>query len=992
MLIVQIKCEVSLSIYVTAIPIAISLFTSILSYLAMIKRRKKFINKINDQSVEVLRNKQWVTLKWKDILVGDLIKLNNGEIAPADIILLQTSDLQSTSVETVLIDGSSQLTPRAAPNLIDLTFEGALANTPFEISDMKRELYSDNVNIKNPLTTNFIFSGFLDFNGRSVDLSNINYIERYSIIHHNKFIIGGVVYSGHDCMTVNQRLFKTRPNYMERLLNTLNLIQVSAILLFSVIMSLKSFDYFNVTRYWPFNEDLSQYTFFMHNLRNYLILLLPLTPLELYSFIDLAVLFNSNVIKHLFKKTCVPNPYALNDLANADVLMTSKMNLLEPKPSLKRIFISDQIYGKEPTIRKLCETKQLNIKEANTTFGQFSDPDLEGTSEDTRTLFLHLSLCHSATLVGVRGKFSYVSRFPDDEQLLRLAANSGYMLVARTPDESVILIGDSTYSFKTKRIIHSSSNHPRISIIVEDGEGSIILFTRGVFKVMEPIVDGIDKYKSIYDTFHDDGLHVECCSYRYLTQKQYKRFEEKLLEFGNENVDFTFSIVDNLENHSTFLSIIGFEDQPREGVLSFLDCAKHAFKQIILTSTQKGNSVVITGISLGIIKNNPEVGLVKGYLLDDVDISITYLIEKQNYDVLIIDGGAVEFLTQTQYAYKIAEMIQKTRVIVLQKADTYQTAAFTRYMQIVLNRTLLGLGSTVYDSAYMHECDCSISICSGDLHVSDVSADIITSNFNDLTELVFVHGCYIRDRIKQLVNSVFSRNIIFATLQFWFILETGCSATPLFSEPVILSLLYIFTFLPFLSYSIANRKFIADDLLGDPKFFRRTNHQIVSQSKLILYDIFYSSFSFMILFLAKKTTMNNNPQIFSSTLSLKTFSFQMSLVFVVIVLAMIVSNSDTWTLLHHFFIWGSLFFFLVTYFIGTFYGQSRGSVLITLSSPSSLAFVLFSFICSMFVEFTIRFIKQRQPRSHYRTIDCSDDEITDIGDKNDILFENVEEF
>ncbi|EAX94734.1 hypothetical protein TVAG_480150 [Trichomonas vaginalis G3] len=990
MLIVQLKCEVCLNILVTLIPIIISLSTSTLTYFTIKKRRKKSIQKINSQTVEVMRNKQWITINWNNLRVGDLIKLNNGDISPADIILLQTSDLQPTSVETLLLDGSSQLTPRSVPNLIDITYEGALFNTPFEIADMKREVYNDNVNIKNPLTNPIIFSGYLDFNGRSVELTNSNYIERYSIIHHSKFVIGGVVYTGHDCLTVNQHLFRTKPNKLERSLNALNLIQVTAILIYAGIIAIRSLYYYNMTQNWPFNSTISVYPYFMHNLRNYLILLLPLTPLELYSFIDLIYLFNSNVIRHLFRKSSVPNPNSLYELAHADVLMTSKNNLLEPKPYLKRIFINEQVYGKEPTIRKLCETKQLDLLENKSGFYQFTDPDLEISSEQAKILFLHLSLCHSASLVGSKGKFSYVSRFPDDEQLLRLAASSGYMLIGRTPDESVILIGNTTYNFKTKKIIHSSSNHPRISIIVEDAEGSIILFTRGVYKVMELIVDGIEKYQTIYDSFHDDGLHVECCSYRYLSQKQYKRFEEKISEFGTENADFTFSIVDNLEMHSTFLSIIGFEDQPREGTLSFLDSAKQSFKQIVLTSNSKGNSTVITGISLGIIKNNPVVGLVKGDILDDVEISITYLLENPSYDVLIIDGGAIQYLTQSQYAIKMAQMIQQTKTIVLQKADPTEICNFVRDLQIILGRSILGIGSTVYDCNYMKECDCSVSIGYGDIHVADISADIISGSFTDFAEILFVHASYFRDRFKSIVMSVFERNILFTFIQFWFNLYNGCSSTPLFSEPVIISVLYVFTFLPLFSHAVMNRTYSADDLMADAKFYRRTNKEPLTKTKLVVILFVLSSFSFLYLLIAKNVTMNSMNG-FNSTISLKTFSFLMSLSIVVITNAIIISKTSSWSVQQNLFIFGSMICCVLIYLSSNYFegsGSSYRAVQNVLTSIPCVSFIIISFVLTLFIQMTIEILIRKKPRSKYNISDEDEYEL----DKSDIVFENVDEY
>ncbi|EAX92382.1 hypothetical protein TVAG_156610 [Trichomonas vaginalis G3] len=307
--------------------------------------------------------------------------------------------------------------------------------------------------------------------------------------------------------------------------------------------------------------------------------------------------------------------------------------LLEPKPCLKRIYLNGNTYGRDIAIRELSLAIQNNLLENRTIMRQFYDPSLH-ISEETRMFFLHLALCHSATLIGTKEKFRYVSRYPDDEQLLKLAANAGYMLISRNPENSYILIGGKTYCFTTKRMIHSSVKHPRTSIIVEDQDGTIILFSRANYKLMTSIIDNSDSLNNVYENFYQEGLHVEMCSYRIITQKQYKRFEEKIGEFGTENTDLVYTIVENLEMHSSPISLVAFEDQPRDGVLPFLARSKKAFDNIVLTSQTKGTSLLISATSLGIVKTNPIVGLIKGNTLEEVDTSLSFLFESPKYEVI----------------------------------------------------------------------------------------------------------------------------------------------------------------------------------------------------------------------------------------------------------------------------------------------------------------------------------------------------------------------
>ena len=953
MLVIQLKCDVSLSLWITVIPLFLSLSTSTLCYFTMCRRRKKFIRKINKMSVEVLRSRKWSRIPWGQLMIGDIVRLRNNDIAPCDLVLLKTSDGSPASIETTIIDGSSQLGPRSVPDLPELNYENAILNTTFSISDIKREVYTDPTQVKNPSSSRFNFSAVLEFEGKKAELSGKHFIERYSTVFHNGYVICGAIFTGQNCWTVKHGLFKKKQTHLEKTLNSMNAWMIAVLLVFSLIMAFKSFSYYPVMNKWPFNEHIAPFNYFMHNLRNYLVLLLPLTPIELYAFIDFIYIFNSNVIRHTLKKSYVPNTQCLHDVAHIDTLMTSKSMLLEQKPCLKRIYLNGQTYGKDVTIREMSMTIEDDLLQNRTILRQFYDPALTA-SEETRMFFLHLTLCHSASLVGSKDMFSYISRFPDDEQLLRLAAGAGFMLVGRTPDESFVLVGDKTYNFKTKRIIHSSLRHPRISIIVEDCDGTLILFTRGVFKVMTNIVENIEKYQTSYENFHEDGLHVECCSYKYITPKQYKRFEEKLSEFGSENTDFEFFVVENLESHSNFLAMLGFEDQPREGALLFLARAKTAFNKIVLTSQMKGTSFLITGTSLGIIKNNPIVGTISGSLLEDVEISISYLLETVSYDVIIINGATIEFLTQSQYANRIAKIILNTKTIILQRADPVQAAQFVKYMQDILRQTVLAVGHTVYDSTYMMEADVSVASAAGDVRPCNVTADIITDNFNQLGDIIFIHGNWIRERIDTVVNFVLVRNMLFAFLQFWFNIYTGCSGTPLFQETEIILVLWFFTFLPLLSRSIINQKYEPNLLLSTPQFYKEMNVENITKRRIITTSLLTCIGSYIFLIVSKIILMSTGSA-YGSTISYPQFSLQLASIFFTCCVGCLIPQCDTWTILHHFLTWGSIVLFFCCYLSTSNFESSGQSYNVAFQMFSSKISVLYMFFCFA-VSFCIQFL------------------------------------
>ena len=972
----QIVYTTSLDIRITLLPIIMSIVTSIVLDITQKKRQQKYINKINDNTTKRLNKGKWTEVKWKDLQPGDIIQLTDRDFAPADCVVLKTSNGHPISVETNIIDGSTQLGPRNPPDLPDIYFENAIEHTPFTIRDIQRERFTDPTQAKSQLTSKYNFTAKLDFGSKSCELSNKNFVERYSAVYHNGAIVCGIIFTGKDCWSVKNAPTRIKFTHLERKLNLLNIFLIALIVIASLICALISLAFYSRREMFPIYSEISanipymsKSSYFLSVWRNYIVLLIPVSPLELYAFMDLVFLANSLLIMRSFKKSSIPNTRIIDEMSNVDAVITSKSMLLAHKPTLKRVFLNGVSYGQDITTKKLSQNIENDLLQNRTIMRSFYDPSLKA-SDDNRMFFLHSTLCHSATLVGNSEKFNYVSRFPDDEHLLKLAASCGFMLTGRTETESYVLVGDQTYHFKTKRIIHSSLRHPRISIIVEDSEGQLILLTRGVYKVMINLVDDLERdYQSQYDLYHQEGLHVECSSYKYLTQKQYMQFEEKLAEFGEENIDFEFSVVEELEKHSIFLAMLGFEDQPRDGTLLFLARAKGGLNHIVLSSQSKGTSLVITAIALGIIHDDPLVGTIKGNIVEDVEISISYVLEAEKYDALIITGSSIEFLLQSEYAHEVADLIHNTKLIILQRCDQLQASQFIEYLQKVNKETVLAVGHTIYDSVYMQKADVSVAITEENIHPCTVSSDIVINSFDNLCDLIFVQGTWVRERVRSFINYIMPRNMFVAFIQMWYGIFCCFSGTPLIEESNLLALLYFFTIAPYLSRSLFNEKVHQFKLLSSATFFKEDNVNNLNKNRFII-SLGGTLVSSLILLLISYIVLFNTRTEFTDTISLPHFSHQICTSILFACLGFVLPLMDTWCFIQHFIVWGSQILFFTLYRIITEFdisGQMEGTTNEVFTKWPSICILALSLFVSLFASSSyIMFKKIRQQRGNLK--------------------------
>ncbi|EAX92381.1 hypothetical protein TVAG_156600 [Trichomonas vaginalis G3] len=138
----------------------------------MLRRKKKFIRRINRLTVDVLKGSTFSPTTWNDIHPGDIIRLKNGDVAPADLIVLKASNSMQCTIDFYLIDGSSQLAPRYDPTLLDIKFDGSNPTMRINLTNIKREFVSGAANIKSFLQSHFVFSADLTYEDKTVQITN----------------------------------------------------------------------------------------------------------------------------------------------------------------------------------------------------------------------------------------------------------------------------------------------------------------------------------------------------------------------------------------------------------------------------------------------------------------------------------------------------------------------------------------------------------------------------------------------------------------------------------------------------------------------------------------------------------------------------------------------------------------------------------------------------------------------------------------------------
>ncbi|XP_074180740.1 phospholipid-transporting ATPase VD isoform X1 [Rhinolophus sinicus] len=177
-------------------------------------RKYKIDKQINNLVTKVYsrKEKKYIDRCWKDVTVGDFIRLSCNEVIPADMVLLFSTDPDGIChIETSGLDGESNLKQRQV-----------VRGYAEQDSEVDPEKFSSRIECESPNNDLNRFRGFLEHSNKErVGLSKENLLLRGCTIRNTEAVVGIVVYAGHETKAM---LNNSGPRYkrskLERRANT----------------------------------------------------------------------------------------------------------------------------------------------------------------------------------------------------------------------------------------------------------------------------------------------------------------------------------------------------------------------------------------------------------------------------------------------------------------------------------------------------------------------------------------------------------------------------------------------------------------------------------------------------------------------------------------------------------------------------------------------------------------------------------------------------
>lgn len=559
--------------------------------------------------------------KWKEVRVGDIVRIHNNEEVPADIMILLSSDEDACCfVETKNLDGETNLKVKQAMKLS--------GHCPLRRADDFMDI-NFQIESEGPHPNLYLYQGAIVYenNGKlEKEAATINnMILRGCYLRNSKWITGIVMFTGAETkIMLNSGETVAKKSRLSRELNYYVLVNfmilfficfssglISGLVSRAKNTSREAFEYGTIAGN-PAKDGLVN--FFVA-----VILYQSLVPISLYISIEIIKLLQAYFIYcdlglyyERLDLPCNPKTWSISDdLGQVEYIFTDKtgtltQNLME----FRKCTINGVLYGRAYTealagLRRrqgvdvdteckveralialervdmlaLLQAMAPNLYAEDLTFvSKRFVRDLSGLSgaaqqASTEEFMLALSLCHSVLLEDDPknpGKTLLKAQSPDEAALVGTARSLGFNFSATTKRGYVVDIQGQKREFQVLNTLEFNSTRKRMSAIIKlpsingSHEPRVVLYCKGADSIIYSRLLAssndqatLDQTSQHLEGFATEGLRTLCIARRELTWAQYLDFNERYLAASASLVDREAKMEEAADSIERELTLLG---------------------------------------------------------------------------------------------------------------------------------------------------------------------------------------------------------------------------------------------------------------------------------------------------------------------------------------------------------------------------------------------------------------------------------------------------
>eukprot|EP00753_Platysulcus_tardus_P007391 PLAT15173.1.p1 GENE.PLAT15173.1~~PLAT15173.1.p1 ORF type:complete len:1229 (+),score=655.01 PLAT15173.1:52-3687(+) len=604
--------------------------------------RYKSDEQVNRRRARVLRpgSADFVDVKWRDVVVGDIVRVEKNEPLPADMYLLASSDERhgSAYIETKNLDGESNLKTRTA-----LTGTKSL-RTVEELLALKCV-----VNCEPPNADVYTFNGSLRLPGVDpVPLNPGQILLRGCQLRNTDWLFGLVLYTGHETkIMMNSNNTPSKMSRVMRVMNRCLFVVFGLQLLMCLVNTIAALSWRHTvatTATYMHGVLESEGQLGLGSSDGVFGLEAYLTFIVAYSHLIPISLYVGLEILKLIQKYLIDNDAGMYDAVSDSPAQARTSNLVEELGQVSFIF-SDKTgtltsnhmeFVKASVVGRVIDSETDHLPPSPWaldgqpfTGGAAWRAMLEGddsvesgelVENPHREFWKLLALCHTVVAEHPNKddprEVIYQASSPDEAALVQAARGMGYFFVDRTPESMTLLVGDAdgkkeeSVTIELLNVLEFDSVRKRMSVIVRE-DGRLRLYCKGADSAILPRLDESCKGGRLHEQtaedlreFSEDGLRTLVLASKDVDEVRYeewsKRWHTASISIRRRRRKLA-KLADEMEDNLVLLGATAIEDKLQDGVPEAIKSLTTAGIRVWVLTGDKEETAVNIGHSVQLL-------------------------------------------------------------------------------------------------------------------------------------------------------------------------------------------------------------------------------------------------------------------------------------------------------------------------------------------------------------------------------------------------------
>ncbi|XP_050386951.1 phospholipid-transporting ATPase 1 isoform X2 [Argentina anserina] len=917
----------------------------------------------NNRLASVFVDNQFILKKWKDVQVGEIIKIEANEGIPCDMVLLSTSDPTGVAyVQTINLDGESNLKTRYAK-------QETLSKLP------EKDRITGMIKCERPNRNIYGFQAFMEIDGKRLSLGPSNIVLRGCELKNTHWALGVAVYAGRETkVMLNSSGAPSKRSRLETRMNreiiTLSLflaVLCTAVSLCAAVWLKRESDNLEDILFYRkkdySGDEVKDYKYYGWGLEIVFTFLMSIIVFQI--MIPISLYISMELVRVGQAYFMIRDGHMYDEASNAR-FQCRALNINEDLGQIKYVF-SDKtgtltenkmefqcasIWGVDYNgCRGSLEKNQLghNVQIdgiiLRPKMAVKADPDLlqllrseKDTTEGKHIheFFLALAACNTIVPLVTDSSeqnvklIDYQGESPDEQALVYAAATYGFMLIERTSGHITIDIQGERQRFSVLGLHEFDSDRKRMSVILGCPDQTVKVFVKGADTTMFSVTDKklnlniIRATESHIHAYSSLGLRTLVVGMRELTASEFEQWHSAFEAASTALIgraNLLRKVASNIENNLIILGASGIEDKLQMGVPESIDSLRTAGVQVwVLTGdkqetaisigysskllTRRMTQVLINSISKESCRRSLEDAILMSEKLMTVP-GVEHSTQGSSGDVissvaLIIDGTSLVYILDSELEEKLFELANRCSVVLCCRVAPLQKAGI---VALVKNRTTdmtLAIGDGANDVSMIQMADVGVGISGQEGRQAVMASDFAMGQFRFLVPLLLVHGHWNYQRMGYMLLYNFYRNAVFVLILFWYVLFTCFTLTTAITEWSSMLYSIIYTAVPTIVVGILDKDLSRMTLLTYPQLYGAGHRQECYNSKLFWLTMFDTVWQSVAVFFIPLFAY------WGSTIDTSSIGDLWTLSVVILVNLHLAMDVIRWSWITHAAIWGSI--------------------------------------------------------------------------------------